>query len=127
MWNLSLLSCDFNRKRSMILAGQAMTVTVSSGGMEARQLNAATVDLRTDGGDEWLAVATAVHLGKGAQLQVACPAGGGDCIADAVMVESAARYNDGSAADTVALGPMDAAMLRKTTGAAAHCKVASQK
>ena len=52
-------------------------------------------------------------------------AGGGSCIADAVRVESAARYNDGSAADNVTLQPMDAIVLRRTLGAPAQCSAAA--
>ena len=63
-----------------------------------------------------------VQLEPGDTLEVACPAGGGDCIADAVLVESAARWNDGSVASNVTLQPMDSIVLQKTAGAPAHCK-----
>jgi len=43
------------------------------------------------------------------------------CIADAVLVESAARWNDGSQAVNVTLRAMDAIVLRKTQGVPAHC------
>jgi hypothetical protein len=75
-----------------------------------------TVDLSKDGGDLFFPVAAAAQLSPGATLLVECPAGGGDCISDAVLVESAARYNDGSEVARVTLQPMDAIVLRRTAG-----------
>ena len=80
----------------------------------------ATVDLTKDGGDVFWLVAAEAQLAPGATLLVECPAGGGDCIADAVLVESAARYNDGAAVAQVTLQPMDAIVLRRTAGCTAE-------
>ena len=97
-------------------AGWARALRVSiSGGIET------TVDLTSQGGDLFFAVAANAQLAPGATLTVACASGDGDCIADAVLVESAARWNDGSATASVTLQPMDAIVLRRTTGAPAHC------
>ena len=71
----------------------------------------------------WYSIAKSVELVPGsATLTVSCPGGGGSCIADAVLVESEARYNDGSAVGGagVALGTMDAIILARTD-APAHC------
>jgi hypothetical protein len=94
---------------------RAMTLTVSPGGA------ARTVDLSVQGGDEFFTVAADVSLDASSTLEVRCPAGGGDCIADAVLVESAARYNDGSAAAEVTLPALDAILLARTAGAPPHC------
>jgi len=85
-----------------------MRIRISPGDVET------TVDLTSQGGDEFLLVAAAVLLGPTSTLEVACPADGGACIADAVLVESAARYNDGSQAASVTLQPFDGIILRKT-------------
>jgi hypothetical protein len=71
------------------------------------------INLGTVGGDEWVTVASGVQLDHGARLQVECPQHSGDCLADAVLVESAARWNDGSMARSVTLQPMDAIVLAK--------------
>ena len=71
-----------------------------------------SLDLRSLGGDEWVVVASSVELESGSKLRVECPAGVGDCIADAVLVESVARWNDGSAATSVTLQAFDAIILR---------------
>ncbi len=53
----------------------------------------------------------------------------GDCIADAVLVESLARFNDGSAVDTLTLQPTDGIILQRTTGckAVADAKLHSSR
>jgi hypothetical protein len=72
----------------------------------------ATVD-QTQGGDQWHRIAS-VELTRnaGAQVRVttlqAKPA-----IADAILVQSAARYNDGSDASSVELDAMDAIVLQR--------------
>ena len=98
---------------------RAMLVTISPGSVRV------TVDLTTQGGDAFFSIAQAVALDPSSTLTVSCPAGGGDCIADAVLVESAARWNDGSATTTVVLQPMDAIILNRTAGAPAHCNAAA--
>ena len=95
----------------------AMEVTVKSG----VPVTPVTVDLRTQGGDGWFSIAKGAQLSEGATLTVKCPAGGGGCIADAILVESEARYNDGSAAASVTLATMDAIVLARTDPPA-HCK-----
>ena len=79
-------------------------------------------DLREAGGDEWLLVAQGVQLSPaGAHLRVDCAHGGGDCIADAVLVESKARWNDGSQATAVTLQAFDAIVLRKKSSSSPAC------
>jgi hypothetical protein len=73
----------------------------------------ATVD-QTQGGDQWHRIASGVTLSRSAGAQVRItnlqskPA-----IADAILVQSTARYNDGSDASSVELDPMDAVVLRR--------------
>ena len=96
-------------------AGWARAMAATVGGARA------TLDLTAQGGDVFFPVAGSVALAPGARLLLECPAGGGACVADAVLVESEARYNDGSAAAEVVLQPMDSIVLRKVAGAPAHC------
>lgn len=93
----------------------AMHVSISPGAFSA------TVDLSSQGGDVFLPIAAAVQLEPSSTLTLECPAGGGGCIADAVLVESAARFNDGSDAALVTLASMDAIVLQKAAGAPASC------
>jgi len=44
-------------------------------------------------------------------------AGTGTLMADALLLQSTARYNDGSAASSVDLDAMDAIVLRRTSAA----------
>ena len=98
----------------------AMSVAVATGNTGGDAIAPVTVDLTKQGGDVWLQIAKVVQLAPGATLTVACPSGGGSCIADAVLVESEARYNDGSDAASVRLGTMDAIILA-WTDPPAHC------
>ena len=66
-----------------------------------------SVNLSSQGGDTFFPVAAAVHLDATSSLVLQCAADGGDCIADAVLVESLARYNDGSAVDRLMLMPTE--------------------
>jgi len=95
---------------------RAMTVSID-GALQS------TVDLSAQGGDAFFLVAANVQLTAASTLTLACPAGGGECIADAVLVESAARWNDGSAVlgGNVTLQGTDAIVLRRTIGAPASC------
>ena len=83
----------------------AMRVTISPGG------SGTTLDLTSQGGNSFYPIAANVQLTPASVLTLECPAGGGACVADAVLVESEARYNDGADADTVTLQPMDAVVL----------------
>ncbi len=68
------------------------------------------------GGDAWHGVATATLApGQDVQVRLTCPSG--RCGADAVYVESAARWNDGSAANAVTLAAHDAIVLRRDASA----------
>ena len=88
---------------------QAMTATIIPGGA------AVALNLTRDGGDVFFRVATGAQLAPGAALELACVAGGGACVADAVLLESAARWNDGSdIGGSVTLAAMDAIVLRRT-------------
>jgi hypothetical protein len=75
----------------------------------------ATFD-QTTGGDQWHRIGTVeLAVADDARVRVRNQAAG-TVVADAVLVQSAARYNDGTAAATVDLDPMDAIVLRRTTG-----------
>ena len=94
----------------------AMSVTVGTGIDEL--VASVKVDLTKDGGDVWYPIAKSVQLAAGnATLMVHCPSTvSGTCIADAVLVESEARYNDGSpvavgSGGGVTLNSMDAIIL----------------
>lgn len=105
---------------------KAMSVTIAAGDTDptptTSSATSVTVDLRTDGGDGWFAVSHDTQLGPNSTLTVECPSGGGDCIADAVLVQSKARWNDGSPATRVTLRSMDAIVLRGADGQQpAHC------
>lgn len=69
-------------------------------------------------GDQWHLVATNVQLDNGSRLRVEC-ASSSLCVTDAVLVESSARYNDGSAASAVTLAPFDGIVLSRD-GTACH-------
>lgn len=97
----------------------AMTVTVSTGST-AVIIAPVTLDLTKQGGDVWFPIVKSAQLVRGASLTMSCPHGVGTCIADAVLVESEARYNDGSDAASVTLGTMDAIVLSRTNPPA-HC------
>jgi hypothetical protein len=93
----------------------AARLALSPGGTNA------TVDLSRQGGDEWLLLFAGAQLGPDSALTVECPAGGGDCIADAVLVESEARFNDGAPAPQVALQPLDGIILQRAGAAPPQC------
>ena len=141
----------------------AMAVTVASGGAAASTGNSGgttdssagngtvvasmTVDLANEGGDVWYTVAKSVQLAAGdSTLTISCPSSvsggdeGGTCVADAVLVESEARRNDGSAVvdieneneigsgsgGGVALQSMDAIILARTNPPS-HCGSSSAR
>ena len=72
-------------------------------------------------GDQWHVIAKGLTLTAASSpvLRVHNGAGSGSLIADAVYVYSAALYNDGSAAPTVTLAPMDGILLQRVEPAAA--------
>eukprot|EP00937_MAST-01D_sp_MAST-1D-sp2_P001252 g1252.t1 len=71
---------------------------------------AATLDQRSRG-DQFNAFAVGVHLEPGDVVRLECPSGPGACIADALLLESEARFNDGSDARKITLEPFDAIVL----------------
>jgi hypothetical protein len=87
---------------------QAIYEVVADGQVLASQ----TLSQRT-GGDEWQPLAT-VHLKPedDAHIRLRCT-GDAPCMADALHVRSAARYNDGSVAETVTLAPFDGIILER--------------
>ena len=93
--------------------GWAQDLRVSIGPLQL------SVNLSSEGGDVFFPVAAAVHLDAQSRLLLECAASGGDCIADAVLIESLARYNDGSAVDRLMLLPTDGIILQRTAGCAA--------
>ena len=73
----------------------------------------ATVDQST-GGDQWHTLFTApLKVATGARVRIRNQ-GTGAAIADALWVRSAARYNDGSVAQTVMLEPYDGIILARS-------------
>jgi hypothetical protein len=86
---------------------------VVSGGVTVAVTN---LDQRIDG-DRWHTIAT-VALAATNQTLVRLSAAEGACVADAVHLQSAARYNDGQPAPRVRLQPMDGIVLRRTQTAA---------
>ena len=71
-------------------------------------------------GDQWHMIAPGLHLTAASAPALRVSNGGsGPLIADAVYVYSAALYNDGSAAPSVTLAPMDGILLQRTQPAAA--------
>jgi hypothetical protein len=88
-------------------ARRAVFEVVSGGRVVARR----TLDQRS-GGDQWHAIASKVRLAPGAYVRLRCAAGQ-RCAADAILLASAHRYNDGSAVSRVTLAPFDAAVLRR--------------
>ena len=85
-----------------------MTYEVFAGG----KVITANLDQRS-GGDEWNLVAE-VQLAPGdaPYVRMTCT-GSAPCIADALLLRSKARYNDGSTAAQVTLQPMDGIVLRR--------------
>jgi len=71
-------------------------------------------------GDQWHLIAAGLHLTAASSPALRVSNGGsGPVIADAVYLYSAALYNDGSAAPSVTLAPMDGILLQRTQPAAA--------
>jgi hypothetical protein len=80
------------------------------------QVVTATTLSQASGGDEWHLVAeVALAPADGAFVRVHS-GNGGACIADALHVWSASRYNDGSPAPTVTLAPLDGIVLAREPG-----------
>jgi len=94
---------------------RAARVSVLPGGVSI------PVDFSTQGGDEFFPIAREALLDATSVLLIECPANAGACVADAVLVESSARWNDGTRADVVTLQSMDAIILAKTSGAPPQC------
>ncbi len=88
---------------------QAMFEVISDGAVAC----STTLDQQT-GGDEWHPVCS-VRLApdKDAQVRMRC-ASSGSCVADALHLRSAARYNDGSRVVDLRLQPMDGIVLSRT-------------
>jgi hypothetical protein len=81
----------------------------SGGAVVAR----ATFDQTRDG-DQWHRIGSAaLSRTAGATVRVTNLAAG-SAIADALLVQSAARYNNGAATGSIELDPMDAVVLRRT-------------
>lgn len=90
---------------------QAVFEVVSAGAVVASQ----TLDQTTDG-DSWHKIATvALKAADKSRVRIR-NAGAGTLVADSLLLESQARWNDGSAASSVTLTAMDAIVLRRTSG-----------
>ncbi|EDQ85803.1 uncharacterized protein MONBRDRAFT_28820 [Monosiga brevicollis MX1] len=73
----------------------------------------ATLDQRSNG-DTWHAIATNLSLAPGTTVHLTCRDDQGRaCVADAILVQSASRYNNGQPTDTVRLAAMDGIILRR--------------
>jgi len=78
-------------------------------------------------GDQWHTIATGLSLtAASAPVLRVSNGGSGAMIADAVYIYSAARYNDGTAADSVTLPPMDGILLQRTSPVAAPASRVTQ-
>src|SRR5664280_1096009 len=66
----------------------------------------------TTGGDQWHAIAT-VALSVSNTTYVSVTAPSGSCVADAIHVQSQARYNNGQAQSSIHLQPMDGIILQR--------------
>ena len=73
-----------------------------------------TLDESTNG-DAWHAIATVALKAADAPRMRIRNAGSGLLVADALLLESQARWNDGSAVTAVTLEPMDAIVLHRTS------------
>jgi hypothetical protein len=82
---------------------------IVSGG---RIVTSATLD-QSSGGDRWHLVGQALLAPSGSPYVRLVCSGSAPCIADAIAVRSLARYNDGSPAPSVRVGPLDAVVLRR--------------
>ena len=76
------------------------------------QVAASATLSQTTGGDEWHLIG-AVPLSPSANAYVRLRCQGVPCIADALYLQSRARYNDGSLASTVTLQPLDGIVLQR--------------
>lgn len=85
-------------------------VTVTVGGLDPVVLD------QTQSGDRWVSVAASATLDVDATLRLQCGSRSGrPCVADAVLVESQARYNDGARlmASTLTVRRKDGVVLRR--------------
>lgn len=73
---------------------------------------ASTTSDQRSGGDQWRQIA-AVPLAAGDNAYVRLTCSGAPCVADALHIRSAGRYNDGSLAASVTLAPMDGIVLAR--------------
>jgi hypothetical protein len=92
-------------------AKQAVFEVIAGGIVVASQ----TLDEST-GGDAWHAIATvALKAADKPRVRIRNN-GSGTLVADALLLESQARWNDGSAVTSVTLAAMDAIVLRRASG-----------
>ena len=93
-------------------ADQAIYEVVANG------LVVATATLaQTATGDEWHRIAAEISLAAADHPKVRLRNGGaGTLIADALLLQSTARYNDGAAVNEFELAPFDAIVLKRTSG-----------
>jgi hypothetical protein len=116
-WNLGLPASDLYTIQAWWPAAptagdwsRSAVFEVVAGGKVVHQ---ARLD-QTTGGDEWHTVADKIALQPGDHPRVRVRADDGrPCLADALHIYSASRYNDGSPAMTVTLAPMDGIVLLK--------------
>lgn len=76
------------------------------------QVLAATSLNQRQGGDEWHLVArVALDPAKSPYVRLVCS--GAPCVADALHIRSAARYNNGQAVTSITLAPLDGIVLQR--------------
>jgi hypothetical protein len=115
-WDLPITASDVYTITAWWPAAPAAITWTQSARFEvvaAEQVIAsATLDQR-QGGDEWRLIA-AVSLGPADQpyIRLVC-SGGAPCVADALHIRSAARYNNGQATAWITLQPLDGIVLRR--------------
>eukprot|EP00039_Didymoeca_costata_P009709 m.129397 g.129397 ORF g.129397 m.129397 type:complete len:871 (+) comp14576_c0_seq9:39-2651(+) len=96
-----LVQSSWNKKMAVLL--------LNAGG---NTMSSSVVDL-TENGDVWQLTFEDVSFAVGDTLHFVCPSSGGSCVVDAVLVESTARLNDGSAVTSLSISAKDGAVLAR--------------
>eukprot|EP00038_Savillea_parva_P024823 m.45135 g.45135 ORF g.45135 m.45135 type:complete len:908 (-) comp6618_c0_seq1:148-2871(-) len=111
IWWPAATSLQSNWSSQMDVATVCPTTSTTSSSVTTTMAAPTSVDLRS-GGDAFALVAHMVALSPGCNLTLTC-VGIGTCVADAVLVSSEARYNNGAdiEGETVSVGAMDGMVL----------------
>ncbi len=106
-WWANASSTSSSRSQGLIFSSNAEYSIVRQNKVVAQKVLDQTVN-----GDQWNVFASNVELQPGDVVELACDGSVGACVADALMVQSSARYNDGRSVSEVVLNPMDGIILR---------------